>query len=183
MRGVLPPEEVHTLTEGSASFDPFEYAASAVHLNGMEPCRAISLLESRIYMHNQLLRDTDTMSMAHSLEVRVPYLDASVVDVAARCAQGLAGGSKRVLVEARSLYFPVGEDRGPKRGFTFPFERWLAGPMGDEIREGADADTILSKNAVSDLWNGYLHGRRHWSAVWAVVVLQRWLHAHRVTAG
>lgn len=183
MRGLLAPPDVMALTGACPSFDPYTYLDSIMDLHGIEEHCAVSLLEARVYMHNQLLRDTDAMSMAHSLEVRVPYLDATVVTVAAQCAAALGDGAKRALVEARSLYFPVGEDRGPKQGFTFPFEHWLAGPLGQELRVQGEGDQFLPTGTVSDLWTGFLQGRRHWSAVWAVVVLQAWMRLHRLSVG
>ena len=94
-----------------------------------EPATAfgkVASLESSIYMGNQLLRDTDWASMAHSLEVRVPLVDAELVRrlapvlVAKRQLDG-----KALLGAAPSL--PLADEiiRRPKTGFSLPYEQWL----------------------------------------------------------
>ena len=109
MRGLLGGAEVHELLrpgpvrEASAALD----AAAALSALAVdvpdEPGAATSVLELRGYMHNQLLRDTDVMSMAHSLEVRVPFLDHPLVEFAARLPGRIrvdGGPPKWLLVRA-----------------------------------------------------------------------------------
>src|SRR5204863_2604562 len=87
----------------------------------------VSKFELNLYMSNMLLRDTDAMSMAHSLEVRVPLLDHKLVEwVYALPGEMKAGHRpKSFFVEA------LGDDLLPevanrkKMGFTLPFEKWL----------------------------------------------------------
>ena len=88
------------------------------------------LLETENYLPNQLLRDTDQMSMAHSLEVRVPLLDDSVVRVAlALPASVRTAAGKRILVAA------AGGPMVAKRPFALPFDAWLRGPLHEPVRE------------------------------------------------
>jgi asparagine synthase (glutamine-hydrolysing) len=107
---------------------------------------AFSYLETQRYMHDQLLRDTDVFSMAHSIEVRVPYLDHCVTELSLH----LGSASKRPgLMNKPALVRAVGDELVSelscqrKKGFTFPLASWM------------------HKNA----------GRLHWSRAWATVVL------------
>lgn len=86
----------------------------------------ISYLELTRYMRNQLLRDSDVMSMAWGLELRVPFVDQLLVDCLTKLPSShrLAAG-KRLLVEAVGD-IPQWIIRQPKRGFRFPFQQWLA---------------------------------------------------------
>lgn len=86
----------------------------------------ISFLELTRYMRNQLLRDSDVMSMAWGLELRVPFVDARFVDVMGSIPteHRLAGG-KRLLVEAVGD-LPAFLHNQPKRGFRFPFDVWIS---------------------------------------------------------
>src|SRR6185437_1639309 len=97
----------------------------------------ISRLELNGYMTNTLLRDTDAMSMAHSLEVRVPFVDTKVVDY----VLSLPGewkapsrvGPKPLLADAVADLLPREFLNRPKMGFTLPFEKWLQGCLRAEV--------------------------------------------------
>ncbi len=91
----------------------------------------VAALESALYMRNQLLRDTDWASMAHSLEVRVPLVDAELLRrVAAAAARNKAAtssklASKRMLGNSPSLPLPANIIDRPKTGFGTPIHAWL----------------------------------------------------------
>ncbi len=87
----------------------------------------VSYLELTRYMRNQLLRDSDVMSMAWGLELRVPFVDRRLVECLTKIPQSirLASG-KKLLVEAVGD-IPNWILEQPKRGFQFPFQEWLAG--------------------------------------------------------
>lgn len=85
----------------------------------------VATLETALYMRNQLLRDTDWASMAHSVEVRVPLVDAQLLSaVAAQVVSGRVGG-KAALASSPSTPLPERVVRRAKTGFTTPVERWL----------------------------------------------------------
>ncbi|MHC5719843.1 MAG: asparagine synthase-related protein, partial [Nostoc sp.] len=85
----------------------------------------VSLLELSCYMRNQLLRDSDVMSMAWGLELRVPFVDQTLLEAIAsfpstiRLAQG-----KQLLIQAIPE-LPNWLLNRPKRGFFFPFQQWM----------------------------------------------------------
>jgi asparagine synthase (glutamine-hydrolysing) len=83
-------------------------------------------LESTRYMRNQLLRDTDWVSMAHSLEVRVPLVDRTLTEAIAGLAiAGRLGEAKSVLPASLERPLPHEVLARPKTGFTVPMWRWL----------------------------------------------------------
>jgi len=147
---------------------------------------AVSCLESRSYMLNTLLRDTDSMSMAHSLEVRVPYLDHPVVEFVTRLPEALkrsSGVSKSLLVEAMGDLLPAEVVAQKKRTFTLPWEYWLRGPLKKEIEAelhslAAPLRHFLHPEAVERVWEDFLNARTSWSRVWSLFVLNRWATQH-----
>lgn len=86
----------------------------------------ISYLEMSRYMQNQLLRDSDVMSMAWGLELRVPYVDRKLVDQVAQLpARQRVVPGKQLLLDAVPE-IPEWIAHRPKRGFAFPFDQWIS---------------------------------------------------------
>jgi asparagine synthase (glutamine-hydrolysing) len=149
----------------------------------------ISFAESRTYMHDVLLRDTDQMSMAHALEVRVPLLDHLLVDLVTSLPDTLKqpGGDtpKPLLVESLGELLPTSIVNRPKQGFTLPFDPWMRGPLRAfcETRLGALAQRgLMNGSAVDRLWQSFL-AKGHdvsWSRLWTLVVLDSWLDQHQL---
>jgi asparagine synthase (glutamine-hydrolysing) len=149
---------------------------------------AVSCLESRSYMVDTLLRDTDSMSMANSLEVRVPFLDHALVEFVARLPGSIkrpAGRAKALLVDALADLLPAEVISQPKRTFTLPWEHWLRNSlkkeMAGELQELAPPlKECLNASGVGDVWKDFLAGRTSWSRVWSLFVLNRWAARHLV---
>jgi asparagine synthase (glutamine-hydrolysing) len=145
----------------------------------------ISYGEARTYMHDVLLHDTDQMSMAHALEVRVPLLDHKLVEYVIGLPDDRKrpdGIPKRLLVESLDGLLPEEIVRRRKQGFTLPFEPWMRGPLRDfcEARLGPErlgARGVLRPDRVQALWRRFLEGRRDvsWSRLWVLVALEDWL--------
>jgi asparagine synthase (glutamine-hydrolysing) len=166
-------EGLETLTEGDAEL------------------HAISNLELSCFVGDRLLRDTDTTSMAVSLEVRVPLLDHEVV--AASAAIPLERryaplGRKQVLRDVGLSGLDPALFERPKAGFVLPLEAWTRDTLADEIdltlRDSARCESVgLCPNAVADLWDAYRAGAPglYWSRIWALFVLMRWTRAYGVT--
>jgi len=133
----------------------------------------LNYIELKRYLHDQLLRDTDVFSMAHSIEVRVPYLDNEVVDLAASLPASLNVSNamnKPLLVSAIGNDLVNQAARRPKRGFSFPIGKWI-GESAGVMREMALGRDLLDKKAVRQLWTSFEQGRLHWSRAWSLVVL------------
>jgi asparagine synthase (glutamine-hydrolysing) len=121
---------------------------------------AVSALELQCYMRNQLLRDSDVMSMAHGLELRVPFVDRVLFESLARipASQRIQAGKKLLLAAIPEI--PEWVANQSKRGFTFPFEQWLEASWGSAFREVTRC--LPNSNPT-------------WYQRWAVFMLERWL--------
>jgi asparagine synthase (glutamine-hydrolysing) len=194
-RGLFAPSEVQTLVapdiwrEAKTAFDPIEHVnqrANDPTVNHSpftihhSPFSWTSRAELRTYTHHQLLRDTDAMSMAHSLEVRVPLLDVRLVETVLQLPESVKTnhrrGPKPLLAQA------VGHDllalvrqRQDKQGFTFPFARWLAEPLlqarVQAMISQLQQQPLLQPMAVQQLHQDYRAGKIHWSRLWALLTL------------
>ncbi len=92
---------------------------------GNDPCEIISELEIRRYMRNQLLRDSDVMSMANGLELRVPFVDVPFADALSRIAPRIRFQKAKRLLHRAMSEIPDWVANAPKRGFLFPVQTWL----------------------------------------------------------
>jgi len=152
----------------------------------LEPVGGVAWLEMRSYMVSTLLRDTDSVSMAQSLEVRVPLLDMPLVEFVGSlpdAARQRAGTQKALLVEALSDILPVEILAQRKRTFTLPWEEWLRGPLrarlersfGDPAPEFA---AHMYADGVRGVWSSFLAGKTSWSRPWSLYVLNEWCRRH-----
>jgi asparagine synthase (glutamine-hydrolysing) len=140
--------------------------------------KQISFLETTRYMANQLLRDTDAFSMAHSLEVRVPFVDHQLVELVAKIPpHHKLGGTipKKLLVKALGSTLPGEITTRSKMGFTFPFDLWLKEELMEMVKECLLRSKALNSSSVEKLLSAFMRGRVHWSRVWALVVLGNWV--------
>lgn len=137
---------------------------------------AVSALDLRFYMRRQLLRDSDAMSMAHAVELRVPFLDTDF----AHYVQGLgptARDGKSMFMRECHDYLPPDIANRPKRGFTMPFETWLRTSLREVVQARlqtlCDDLPSLNGNAVQKLWNHFLRypDQVGWSRPWALFCL------------
>lgn len=148
----------------------------------LEPIAAISWLEMRSYMVSTLLRDTDSVSMAQSLEVRVPLLDTPLVEFVGSlpdAARQRPGVQKALLASAIEGALPKQVFEQRKRTFTLPWKEWLRGPLRARIERSlsdlspAFANHVHS-NGVKSVWQDFLAGRTSWSRPWSIYVLNEW---------
>jgi asparagine synthase (glutamine-hydrolysing) len=137
----------------------------------------ISWAELTGYMRRMLLRDADQMSMAVSLEMRVPFLDHELVEYVLGLPAAVKKrypGVKGLLVEACRDLLPASVYRRPKAGFVLPMKQWMRGPLASFVDEGL-RETIerrlLPEVFVNELRANFHGDRLHWTRLWAVVVL------------
>ena len=154
----------------------------------------ISSLELKGYMTNTLLRDTDAMSMAHSLEVRVPFVDTELVNFVLSLPgqwklRGRNSMPKPLLADALVDLLPRDFLARPKMGFTLPFEKWLQRNLRTEVSSVLrDSSRVsvpgLDPKAVEKVWDDYLAkpGAVGWTRPWSLYVLMQWCEINRVTA-
>lgn len=132
-RGLFMPWELPALlgperaTAGLAELQPPEFIRSALGAEPVQSFATIAALESSFYLRNQLLRDSDWASMAHSLELRTPLVDAQLLTtLAPLLVQRLPPlHAKRPLANAPTPCLPASIIDRPKTGFALPMSRWL----------------------------------------------------------
>jgi asparagine synthase (glutamine-hydrolysing) len=154
--------------------------------NGFDMFGAVSCFELRSYMLNTLLRDSDAMSMAHSLELRVPLLDHPIVEFVAAQPDAIKqrnGAYKPLLVEALGDLLPPEVSERPKRGFTFPWPQWMRGPLAPRVAARLHdlAPALghrLDREAVAETWAAFQAGRYGWLRPWSLYVLDEWVRRH-----
>ena len=186
VRGMFSQAEVTRLLAPGPVADAARGVNAAEALSALapalpnDPVAATAVLELRGYMHNQLLRDTDVMSMAHGLEVRVPFLDHPLVEFAVGLPGRLRGNGhppKWLFLEALKDVLPPHVWR-PKRGFTFPLGPWLKGSLRPRVDEALrDGGGIFWPPAVADIRERVKAGQVHWSRLWTLVALILWLRS------
>jgi len=187
-RALFTPQMVATATrKDSVSWHAMAWwrwlAEAAREADSMDAFTGISWLELRSYLANMLLRDTDAMSMSHSLEVRVPFLDASLVEYVLALPEAAKADPKRpkaLLIDALGDLLPQEIVAQRKRTFTFPWDNWLRGGLGSRVAAGLDdwspalASQIDGAFARS-VWQNFLGGRTTWSRPWSLYVLNEWV--------
>lgn len=198
-RSLFPASELQRLTE--PQFRPSTVGADGVTLEPtwlgwldraaseagkMEPVASTAWLETRCYMASTLLRDTDSVSMARSLEVRVPLLDTPLVEFVSSLsdeARQQPRKQKALLVAAIGDLLPAEILGQQKRTFTLPWEQWLHGAL--KARVEASLREIapplaphLRREGVRAVWEAFLEGKTSWSRPWSLYVLNEWCRRH-----
>lgn len=158
-RGLFMPWELKDLLgeemaiEGLRRLDPLRQIGNAMKPDPRSSYSRVAALEASLYMRNQLLRDTDWASMAHSVEVRVPLVDAAVLKALAPVLSlhpSLA--NKRLLAQIAEPPLPLAVGQRSKTGFNVPLNHWL------------------ERNKTLDVWRRLPVLTRpgtHWARRWA----------------
>ncbi len=151
-------------------------------LNDSHFLSRVSMAEINTYMQNVLLRDSDQMSMAHALEVRVPFLDHELVELALSIPDRFKYPvtPKMLLVESLGDLLPSEIVDRPKMGFTFPWEHWLKNELftfSDNLLKNLSQRECFNSISVLDLWQRFNNGDPTvtYSRIWPLVVLEFWL--------
>jgi len=142
----------------------------------------VTALEVTTFMQWRLLRDTDVMSMAHSLEVRVPLIDHEVVEFVAGLPPGWEscfGHPKRLLTTSVADVLPPGWLNRPKQGFALPLEHWMRHDLRPVVRDALSPESTRARgwwreSAVADVLAEFDAGRRPYTSVWSLVILELW---------
>ncbi len=175
VRSLFTPSEVSALLNGEDGNAPGPSVDGSLPPAGSSDVEVVAFLELTRYLPRQLLRDTDSVSMAHSLEVRVPLLDDLVVDLVLRIPEPVRFAPRKALLAAAARCDPD----SAKQPFTLPFDSWLHGPLKESVREALLSEElplgkVLSAGGRRRLWTACVEGRTHWSRPWAVAMLRLW---------
>jgi asparagine synthase (glutamine-hydrolysing) len=147
----------------------------------------ISIAEMSTYMQNVLLRDADQMSMANGLEVRVPFLDHDLIELAFGIDDVYKNpvSPKKILVESFSDLLPEEIYNRPKMGFVLPYEIWMKNELKSFCEERLNwlRDSGHFNSAeLETIWKQFLSGNKliTWSRIWTLVVLANWMKENDV---
>jgi asparagine synthase (glutamine-hydrolysing) len=120
------------------------------------------------------------MSMANSLEVRVPYLDDSVVERVLRLPPALVvGRRKALLARAAEGLLPAENLTRRKQGFVLPLGSWLRGRLRGEAEETfaeapAPLADVVDAAGMRDVWTQFAADGSRWHRPWSLYALYRW---------
>jgi asparagine synthase (glutamine-hydrolysing) len=168
--------------------DPVYDQAEAANLDDVS---TMQLVDINTWLPSSILVKADRMTMAHGLELRVPFLDREVMAVAARLARaekigagrGLGGlyvgTTKRALRMAMSAVLPKAAAERTKLGFPVPIGHWLKGDaydFADQLLREAQTEQWVSREAALDLLQAFRFGdprvnERH---IWVLIVFSLW---------
>lgn len=148
-----------------------------------------SALEFTNYTRNVLLKDTDSLAMAHSLEVRVPFCDHDLVEYVLAVPDRFKFPTtpKRLLIDALGDLLPDSIVNRPKMGFAFPWGRWMKEDLGAFC---GDSLATLGQRGLFDplalegMWRAFRAqtGEGGWSRLWLLVALEQWIRKTGVEA-
>ncbi|MEN9877144.1 MAG: hypothetical protein RLZZ158_183 [Cyanobacteriota bacterium] len=135
--------------------------------------------ECQGYLQDTLLRDSDAVTMAQGLELRVPFLDPDLVAFARQHspAEHLAAGPKTLLRQQAQALVPAEILQGPKRGFNLPLAPWLSSDARFDPRRlmGRLGPLGIPAQAIGRSWALMQLTPRRWAPYWRWVVLSEWL--------
>ena len=148
----------------------------------------ITVDEINGYTQNILLRDADQMSMAHGLEVRVPFFDHELVEFILSLPDSykLSNRIKGFLLESLGDKIPIENVNRKKMGFSFPWDNWIR----TEMREFCELElsylktiNFIDSQEIDNLWQGFLEMRNSqitWVNIWSLVVFSSWVRKNNI---
>lgn len=149
----------------------------------------ISIAEFMGYTQQTLLKDTDQMGMAVSLEIREPFFDHDLVSYVLQIPDAMKHPRfpKQLLVESMGDLLPSDIVHRKKQGFTFPWDHWLRNELRSFCEEKIThmaQRSFIQGDALKTHWQQFLNGDPsiRWIEIWLFVVLENWLTTHQLEA-
>jgi asparagine synthase (glutamine-hydrolysing) len=187
---IFAPDVRGSLLGAGAEWDPVDlYRDRYAETAGAEPLARLQDVDLGIYLVDDLLVKTDRLSMAHSLELRVPFLDQRVAEFALALStrhkvRGFA--KKRLLRRALAPLLPKEVVSGRKQGFSIPLAAWLRGPLQPFARDLLCAATLERQGCfdpptVTSLLDRHCDGREDLSRqLWGLMSFTLWFDRYAV---
>ena len=178
------PDDIAKLVNTKSHPDKVELllADALKSSNELAVLSKVSIAEIATYMQNILLRDTDQMSMASALEVRVPFLDHKLVEYALGIPDKYKKPTfpKKLLVESLGDLLPNEIVHRKKMGFSFPWQHWIKNELQsfcDERIQSLAHREFINESYLKDKWQRFLKGDPavRWPEIWTCVVLENWM--------
>ncbi len=178
------------LRQRLAAFPDFEPVSSYLPEMGhiADPLDRVNYLDLKLYLQDDLLVKVDRMSMAVSLEVRAPFLDYRLVELALSIPNNLrlrGLNTKYILKEAFRDLIPASIMTRPKIGFDLPLGPWLRHELRDFVcdllsPEKLARDDLFDTSFVSGLLDRHLSGRQNLrQLLWPLIVFQFWKETYK----
>jgi asparagine synthase (glutamine-hydrolysing) len=184
---VFASDQIEEITgPGSASpYDVTRPIYDQAEERGLDDVSTMQLVDINTWLVGDILVKADRMTMAHSLELRVPFLDREVMAVAARLAREEkigAGTTKAALRTAMSEVLPKAAAQRAKLGFPVPIGHWLKGDaygFTDQLLRDAQTDEWVNREAARRLLERFRAGDPgvSWRHLWVLIVFSLW---HRI---
>ena len=148
----------------------------------LDDVSTMQLVDINTWLAGDILVKADRMTMAHSLELRVPFLDAEVLKVASRLARTEkigAGTTKLALRTAMSEVLPKAAAERAKLGFPVPIGHWLTGEsygFAEQLLREAQTDEWINREEALRLLEGLRAGEPgvEWRHLWVLIVFSLW---------
>jgi asparagine synthase (glutamine-hydrolysing) len=171
LRGLFAPAEIADILNCNET-EVYKVLFSDVEIPnpGITNKEKAAWFETNLYMQNQLLRDTDVMSMSHGLEVRIPFLDEDFQQTVNSIAPDIRFDKdqpKKILVDAFKDILPSSVWNRPKMGFSFPLQQWMA--QHEEI----GAESLYKSKKARNVIKAFKNNRVHWSKAFALYQIQK----------
>jgi asparagine synthase (glutamine-hydrolysing) len=157
------------------------------HANGAgtdDPLALVQYLDLKTYLVGDINTKVDRASMAHSLEVREPLMDHSLVEWLASLPSSLkvrGGEGKHLLKTAMKPYLPSDLLHRPKQGFAVPLAQWFRGPLRQRVNEAIlgqrlESTGLFNRRYLSHLVDRHSSGVRDYSApLWTLLMFDAFL--------
>jgi asparagine synthase (glutamine-hydrolysing) len=184
---VFVGDQVDLVARGPGSAAASAYAVTAPIYDqaaeaGLDDTSTMQLVDINTWLHGDILVKADRMTMAHSLELRVPFLDREVMAVAARLAreEKIGGGTtKLALRQAMGAVLPQAAAERAKLGFPVPIGHWLKGDMygwAERLLREARTDEWINRDAALSLLERFRAGEPEvsWRHIWVLIVFSLW---------
>ena len=168
LRGQFIPNEIakYLNADESEIWRILEEQPQLPTINNLTAKNQAGWIETNLYMQNQLLRDADVMSMAHGVEIRVPFLDNDLLKLSLQlCSKVKYEGDfkKQLLIDSFKDVLPAQVWNRPKMGFSFPFKQWL-------IKDQYAGNRSALQNAAYH--EKFVGGKLHWSQFFTIFLME-----------
>lgn len=180
---LLQPDLFAELADSYRTHEPYDQAGSE-----FDALTRFQYTDANVYLVDDVLTKADRVSMAHSLEVRVPLLATSLIEFAFSLPGQLkmpGYQTKRLLRHAMASALPGRTATMGKKGFNAPVPRWLNGPFWPLVREYLSKDVLrrqglLQFEPVDRLVRRHASGvAEHGHEIWSLLMLSLWAEEHK----
>ncbi len=187
-RKVLTAREIGSMTlnggprNGKHSDAVYDLLKEQITVKKLPLLSQLTVADISTYTQNVLLRDTDQMSMAHALEVRVPFFDHDLVEYVVQVPDQwkYPTYAKKLLVESLHPLVPDEIVFRQKKGFDLPWKVWLKNELKsfcEQKLKRFNERNLTPPRLTDQLWREFSQGKNDnlWSRIWIFVVLEDWL--------